>query len=143
MDLFTILNDTTVAEHSITFDTNLNLVVGGGYIIHYSLGIEDVQPNRVYTKYKRWTVTGNTFALADDNKAYYLYIKANKAMVDNIGGAMFIVSTTAIGLNDVTGYYHFLCATISSKVDNIRSVATWYGFTEISRTSNCIQIYIT
>lgn len=126
------LNDTTVAEHSITFDTNLNLVVGGGCIIHYSLGIEDVQPNRVYTKYKRWTVTGNTFALADDNKAYYLYIKANKAMVDNIGVAMFIVSTTAIGLNDVTGYYHFLCATISSKVDNIRSVATWYGFTEIA-----------
>ena len=126
------LNNTTAVEHSLTFDINGNLICEAGYIIHFTLGITDIQPNRVYTKYKRWTVTGNTFALANDNKAYYLYIKASKTLIDNVGGAIFIISSTAIGLNDVTGYYHFLCAIISSKVDNIRSIQTWYGFTEIT-----------
>ena len=125
------LTNDTIVDHHLSFDSNGNLVCPAGYIKHYEMGIADVQPNKAITEFMRWSVAGATLAFADDAKAYYLYIKAEKLNGAGTGAASFVLSDEPIGLEDVSGYWHFLYATIGSVMDGERSIFTCNGFTEI------------
>ena len=125
------LTNDTIVDHHLSFDSNGNLVCPAGYIKHYEMGITDVQPNKAITSFMRWSVAAATKAFSDDAKAYYLYIKAEKLNGAGTGSATFVLSEDPIGLEDVTGYWHFLYATIGSVMDGERSIFTCNGFTEI------------
>lgn len=125
------LTNDTIVDHHLSFDSNGNLVCPAGYIKHYEMGITDVQPNKAITSFMRWSVAASTKAFSDDAKAYYLYIKAKKLDGAGTGSATFVLSEDPIGLEDVTGYWHFLYATIGSVMDGERSIFTCNGFTEI------------
>lgn len=74
-----------------------------------------------------WNLGAFDVALSNSG-AYYLYAQCSKANT----GAVFTVSLTKIGVEDVGGYYHFPVGLISSKRDNSRTLTTTYGYTLIS-----------
>ena len=41
------------------------------------------------------------------------------------------MSKTAIGMEDVSGYYHFLVGVLNSEYNGMRDFVTLYGFTEV------------
>lgn len=74
-----------------------------------------------------WNIGAFDVALSNSG-AYYLYAKCSRVNA----GAVFTVSLTKIGVEDVGGYYHFPVGLISSKRDNSRTLTTTYGYTLIS-----------
>lgn len=125
------LTNDTIVDHRLSLDSNGNLVCPAGYIKHYEMGITEVQPNKAVTSFMRWSVSAATLAFTDENEAYYLYIKAQQLNAAGTGTATFVLSDEPIGLEDVSGYWHFLYATIGSVMDGERSIFTCNGFTEI------------
>ncbi len=113
-------------EHSFIYDQKRKVLkTSGGILQHLTLGIDTVKPNQPY---KFWNVTAfQSPALTEENKTYYFYIKANK----NNQSASFVLSEDAIGLEEVSGYYHLLTGILNSETDGERSFVTMYGFTEI------------
>ena len=138
------------------------MICTDGYIKHYTLkGPSAVQPDTSVNDYYRWHVynTDNsgltTLYVTDINKAYYLYIVAEKPtdedktleekanMADDpvaktgvyakTGNAYFLVSETSYALeNDIDpNNYYLLYAIINSGDSEGRSVSTMNGFTEI------------
>jgi hypothetical protein len=104
------------------------LVSSGDSIQHMTLGIDAVAPS--HQKHYYWYVNSADITLPDANKAYFIYIKATKS--GGYGGAgEYIVSETAIEMESVSGYYHFLTAIINSESNGDRSLAFLNGFTEI------------
>ena len=69
----------------------------------------------------------NSPSLTNSEKKFYLYAKCSK---DNQSG-MFLLSETAIALEQIDGYYHLLVGILNSENNGERSFATLYGFTEI------------
>lgn len=126
------LTDMTVVGHNMAFDSYGRLVCPLAYILHHTMGITSVQPNRPVTAYMRWTVAAKTIAFTDEAKPYYLYIKAQRMNSAGTGSAEFVASETPIGLEDVSGYWHFLYATIGSVSEGERSIVTCNGFTEVT-----------
>ena len=126
------LTDMTVVGHNMAFDSYGRLVCPLAYILHHTMGITSVQPNRPVTAYMRWTVAAKTIAFTDESKPYYLYIKAQRMNSAGTGSAEFVASETPIGLEDVSGYWHFLYATIGSVSEGERSIVTCNGFTEVT-----------
>lgn len=125
------LTNDTIVDHVLSFDGNGNLVCPAGFIKHYEMGITDVQPNKAITSFMRWSVAAATLAFTSEDKAYYLYIKAQRLNSAGTGTATFVLSEEPIELEAVSGYWHFLYATIGSVVDGERSIFTCNGFTEI------------
>lgn len=107
---------------------NETIELPSAYIKHETLGIEEVKPERDYTEYLRWEITGDTLAFEDGDIAYYLYIRASQTSQD----ANFVLSAEAIALDAEGGYYHFLLATIGKLIEGVRSYQAWNGFTEIT-----------
>lgn len=104
------------------------LVSSGDSIQHMTLGIDAVAPS--HRNYFYWRISSADITLPDANKAYFVYIKATKS--GGYGGAgEYIVSETAIEMEEVSGYYHFLTAIINSENDGDRSLAFLNGFTEV------------
>lgn len=125
------LTNDTIVDHVLGFDSNGNLVCPAGYIKHYEMGITDVRPNRTVTSFMRWSVAAATLAFTSEDKAYYLYIKAQRLNSAGTGTATFVLSEEPIELEAVSGYWHFLYATIGSLFEGERSIFTCNGFTEI------------
>ena len=76
----------------------------------------------------RWVFENDfTAELAESDKPYYLYARCSKTE----NKAMFVVSLTAIGTEEVDGYYHFRVGVISSVFNEARSLTQSYGFTFI------------
>lgn len=125
------LTDDTIVDHVLSFDSNGNLVCPAGVIKHYEMGITDVQPNRTVSSFMRWSVAAATLAFTSEDKAFYLYIKAQRLNAAGTGTATFVLSEEPIALEAVSGYWHFLYATIGSVMDGERSIFTANGFTEI------------
>ena len=116
--------------HTLYFDrNNKQLNAGSGWIKHYALGTTDIKPNYSAADYKYWYAPAFVSGRLDDKaKTYYLYIKASKV----VETAEFVLSENKIDLEQKTGYYHFLYATVNSEYDGERGIAQLNGFTEIT-----------
>lgn len=103
------------------------LTIGYSYIQHLTLGIKEISSSHE-GKYKTWSLQGFISApIIDGSKKYYLYAKCS----DTAQTGTFVLSEKAIGMEDVTGYYHLLVGVLNSEYDGERSFATLYGFSEI------------
>ena len=93
-----------------------------------TLGIDTITSSRDKNTYKHWTMSGYTSPVLDQiSQKYYFYAK----VPTGTGMGEFVLSPTAIGMNDVSGYYHLLVGVLNSEYDGERSFATLYGFTEV------------
>lgn len=117
----------TEVIHNITFDNSTKVLsADGGWMQHMTVGIT-VLTTQGHT-YKFWDVEPfNSPALVDGTKPYYFYIKASKTAET----AVFVLSETAIKMESVSGYYHFLVGFLNSEVADERTFAQMYGFTEV------------
>lgn len=118
------------APHTLYFDKNSKQInAGSGWLKHFTLGTTDINPNRDANSYKYWYIPAFVSGRLDDkSKTYYLYIKASKT--DET--AEFILSENKIGLEQESGFYHFLYATVNSEYEGERGIAKLNGFTEIT-----------
>lgn len=111
--------------HNITYDASKKMLnVPAGIIQHMTLGINEVSSKH---EYKFWDMKYASFTPEESDKKYYLYAKCSKS---NQSGE-FILSKTAIEMNQVDDYYHFLVGVLNSESNEKRSFSTLYGFTEI------------
>lgn len=121
-------NPVTV-NHVVTYDKEtMVLHCPAGIIQHMTLGINTLSASHKANEYKYWDISEyNSPSLFEPEKKYYLYIKANKSA----SAGSFILSETAIKLEQVQGYYHFLTGILNSEYEGERSFVTLYGFSEI------------
>lgn len=114
--------------HNITYSSGTKkLNVPAGIIQHMTLGIKELS-STYKGKYKFWDMAEyNSPSLVDADKKFYLYAKCSK---DNQSGT-FLLSETAIGIEQVGGYYHLLVGILNTEYDGDRSYVSLYGFTEI------------
>ncbi len=129
---FRFVDDKTTpvkVAHSISFDnTSKILNAQAGIIQHMTFGIDKVQPTREVSDYTFWDVSGfNSPALVDADKAYYLYIRANK----NNSTSTFYLSESALEMSPSGDYYYFLTGFLNSEFEGERNFVKMYGFTEI------------
>ena len=118
------------APHTLYFDKNSKQInAGSGWLKHFTLGSSDITPNRDANSYKYWNIPAFVSGRLDDKaKTYYLYIKVSK----NTETGEFILSENKIDLEQETGFYHFLYATVNSEYEGERGIAKLNGFTEIT-----------
>ncbi|WP_454988507.1 hypothetical protein [Capnocytophaga sputigena] len=118
------------APHTLYFDKNTKQInAGSGWLKHFTLGATDINPNRDANSYKYWNIPAFVSGRLDDKaKTYYLYIKASKTTETG----EFILSENKIDIEQETGFYHFLYATVNSEYENERGIAKLNGFTEIT-----------
>ena len=103
-------NPVTV-NHVVTYDKEtMVLHCPAGIIQHMTLGINTLSASHKANEYKYWDISEyNSPSLFEPEKKYYLYIKANKSA----SAGSFLLSETAIKLEQVQGYYHFLTGIIN------------------------------
>ena len=82
-----------------------------------------------YMKWKMSTFTSQV--LSNENQGYYLYAKCEKDGTNNGDQGEFVLSATAIAMESVTGYYHFLVGILGKEHGGERSFVTLFGFTEL------------
>lgn len=99
-------------------------------LIHKTIGTTEIVPEgtRSASDYKSWDVDGFNSEVYEDNEPRYVYVRAS---ISDPEDAKFVTPKKAIGLNEETGYYHFLAGILSSEVSGIREFVPMYGFTEI------------
>ena len=116
--------------HALYFDKdNKQINAGSGWLKHFTLGTTDINPNRDANSYKYWNIPAFVSGrLGDKAKTYYLYIKASKTAETG----EFILSENKIDIEQESGFYHFLYATVNSEYDGERGIAKLNGFTEIT-----------
>ncbi len=120
--------DSKVDPEVITQDftyTDSKLSTSATIIEHLTLGIDNLtlNPTRLV-----WDIDAYESAvLSDPDKSYYLYAKVS----DSAETGVFVLSETAIGIDDVSGYYHLLTGILNSEYEGDRSFVKMYGFTEI------------
>lgn len=116
--------------HTLYFDKNSKQInAGSGWLKHFTLGTTDINPNRDANSYKYWYIPTFVSGRLDDKaKTYYLYIKASKTTETGD----FILSENKIDIEQETGFYHFLYATVNSEYEGERGIAKLNGFTEIT-----------
>lgn len=117
------------ANHNISYNAATKVLnVPAGIIQHMTLGINTLSPVHAVSDYKFWEMSEyNSPSLVEPGKKFYLYAKCGK---DKQSGS-FLLSETAIGLEQVSGCYHLLVGILNSEDNGDRSFATVYGFTEI------------
>ncbi len=116
-------------SHNITFNTSTKILnAPAGILQHLTLGISSLSSSHKADEYKYWDMAEyNSPALIDPEKKYYLYAKVGK---ENQAGT-FLLSETAIKMEQITGYYHLLTGVLNSEYEGSRSFVQLYGFTEI------------
>lgn len=118
-----------VVNHDISYNSSTKVLnAPAGIIQHMTLGITSLSNTHAVSDYKYWDMAEyNSPSLTNPEKKFYLYAKCSK---DNQSG-MFLLSETAIALEQIDGYYHLLVGILNSENNGKRSFATLYGFTEI------------
>lgn len=118
-----------VVNHDISYNSSTKVLnAPAGIIQHMTLGITSLSNTHAASDYKYWDMAEyNSPSLTNPEKKFYLYAKCSK---DNQSG-MFLLSETAIALEQIDGYYHLLVGILNSENNGKRSFATLYGFTEI------------
>lgn len=121
--------DPVVVNHDISYNPSTKVLnVPAGIIQHMTLGIKTLSNAHAAGDYKYWDMAEyNSPSLVNPEKKFYLYAKCSK---DNQSG-IFLLSETAIALEQIDGYYHLLVGILNSENNEERSFATLYGFTEI------------
>lgn len=121
--------DPVVVNHDISYNLSTKILnVPAGIIQHMTLGIKTLSNAHAAGDYKYWDMAEyNSPSLVNPEKKFYLYAKCSK---DNQSG-IFLLSETAIALEQIDGYYHLLVGILNSENNEERSFATLYGFTEI------------
>lgn len=116
-------------SHNTTYNTSTRILnAPAGIIQHLTLGISTLSSSHKADEYKYWDfVEYNSPALTDLEKKYYLYAVCSK---ENQTGT-FLLSETAIKMEGIAGYYHFLVGVLNSEYEGDRSFVELYGFTEI------------
>lgn len=122
------LSSLTDVECPLIYDNTTKQLAASSisYIKHMTLGVSAVSSSRVASEFKGWRIPTYSVVL-EDTDARYVYIKASKSSTT---GA-FVMSKTAIGMEDVSGYYHFLVGVLNSEYNGMRDFVTLYGFTEV------------
>ena len=123
-------DDTADPNFAVTYNnTAKQLSCPHTYLQHMTLGINTVTKDRAIGDYKVWEMAAFTSTvLADGTKKYYLYAKCSTTTAN---GGEFVLSETAIAMDGVNGYHHFLVGVLNSEYDGSRSYVSLYGFTEI------------
>lgn len=118
-----------VVNHDISYNSSTKVLnAPAGIIQHMTLGITSLSNTHAVSDYKYWDMAEyNSPSLTNPEKKFYLYAKCSK---DNQSGT-FLLSETAIALEQIDGYYHLLVGILNSENNGERSFATLYGFTEI------------
>ena len=116
-------------QYHITYNQETKQLIARATVLqHMTLGIDTITSSRDKNTYKHWTMSGYTSPVLDQiSQKYYFYAK----VPTGTGTGEFVLSPTAIGMNDVSGYYHLLVGVLNSEYDGERSFATLYGFTEV------------
>lgn len=116
-------------SHNITYNASTRILnAPAGILQHLTLGISFLSSSHKADEYKYWDIAEyNSPALIDPEKKYYLYAKVGK---ENQAGT-FLLSETAIKMEQITGYYHLLTGVLNSEYEGSRSFVQLYGFTEI------------
>lgn len=78
-----------------------------------------------------WAISAGNFTSLTPATAYYVYIKASKTAAT----AVFYLSSTKIGVEDVSGHYHFPLGLLSSVIDGARVFTSTKGYTLITGDS--------
>lgn len=116
-------------SHNITYNINTKVLHSpAGIIQHMTLGIKTVSSEHKASEYKFWDMAEyNSPTLIAPEKKYYLYAVCSK---ENQTGT-FLLSETAIKMEQIAGYYHLLTGILNSEYEGERSFVELYGFTEI------------
>lgn len=116
-------------SHNITYNASTRILnAPAGILQHLTLGINSLSSSHKADEYKYWDMAEyNSPALIDPEKKYYLYAKVGK---ENQAGT-FLLSETAIKMEQIAGYYHLLTGVLNSEYEGSRSFVQLYGFTEI------------
>lgn len=116
-------------SHNITYNASTRILnAPAGIIQHLTLGINTLSSSHKANEYKYWDlVEYNSPALIDPAKKFYLYAKCSN---ENQTGT-FLLNETAIKMEGIAGYYHFLVGVLNSEYEGDRSFVELYGFTEI------------
>lgn len=116
-------------QYHISYNQETKQLIAPATILqHMTLGIDTITSSRDKNTYKHWTMSGYKSPVLDQiSQKYYFYAK----VPTGTGNGEFVLSPTAIGMNDVSGYYHLLVGVLNSEYDGERSFATLYGFTEV------------
>jgi hypothetical protein len=123
-------NSTAPIPHNETFNpATKQFTSSAGIIQHKTLGITDVSSSRTASDYKWWSLPEYISAVLDQQeKSYYLYAKVSKT--NNTG--TFLLSETAIAIEQVSGFYHLLVGILNSENDGDRSYSPMYGYSELT-----------
>lgn len=116
-------------KHEITYNQGTKVLnAPAGIIQHMTLGITEIKNSHSAGDYKYWDMAEyNSPSLVEPEKKFYLYAKCSKGSQSGT----FLLSETAIALEQIDGYYHLLVGILNSENGGERSFATLYGFTEI------------
>lgn len=116
-------------SHNITYNASTRILnAPAGIIQHLTLGISTLSSSHKPQEYKYWDMANyDSPVLIDHEKKFYLYAKCSN---ENQTGT-FLLSETAIKMEQIAGYYHFLVGVLNSEYDGIRSFVSLYGFTEV------------
>lgn len=123
-------NSTAPIPHNETFNpATKQFTSAAGIIQHKTLGITDVSSSRAASDYKWWSLPEYVSAVLDQQgKSYYLYAKVSKT--NNAG--TFILSETAIAMEQVSGFFHLFMGILNSENDGDRSYSPMYGYSELT-----------
>ena len=115
--------------HSITWDNEeKQLSAAAGIIQHMTLGISSLSSSHKVSEYKFWDIEEYLSGRIEEaEKKFYLYAKVSKTAQTG----SFILSETAIKIEQVSDYFHLLVGVLNSEYDGERSFVTLYGFTEV------------
>lgn len=121
--------DLTAAADTVSWNNDKRqLTVGASFIQHMTIGIKDISSSHADSEYKIWALQSYVSAIIEDGtKKFYLYAKVSETAQTG----EFLLSETAIGMEDVSGYYHLLVGVLNSEYDGARSYVSLYGFSEI------------
>lgn len=116
-------------SHNITYNPITKILnAPAGILQHMTLGIKTVTSEHKASECKFWDMASyDSPSLIDPEKKFYLYAKCSK---DNQSGT-FLLSETAIKIEQISGYYHLLTGILNSEYEGERSFVELYGFTEI------------
>lgn len=113
--------------HDIIFNPETKILTAqGGILKHMTLGITSLSSAHKPEEYRYWDIEAFTSPVLTDPQAYYLYVKVSKTGTTGV----FYLSPTAIKMEDVEGYYHFLAGILNSEFNEERSWTQFYGFSE-------------
>lgn len=123
-------DNATVVDNVVNYDASIRVLnCAASYLQHMTLGI-NMSSTHALSEYKIWKMQSYMSPPLDDaGQAYYLYAKVAREDTTAVGN--FVLTTTAIKMTAVDGYYHLLVGVLNSEYDNTRSFAPLYGFTEI------------